>query len=344
MSRSAGPADGVGSASTSPNREENVSSSAEVVPALLRELAHSPEIPSGAVGPALDAVHLPPGVCLGPYRIVARLGSGGMGVVHEAHDVRLGRRVALKFLSAELANDADARSRFRREARAASALNHPHICTIHDVGEHEGSPYLVMELLVGETLLDRLARGPLAPDEFFDVTVAVASALEAAGGRGIVHRDLKPANVFLTRSGGAKVLDFGLARIGEAGDASQTQTSASRRGEPTRAGAMMGTLHYMSPEQVRGEPVDARTDLFSFGVVLYEMVAGRRPFDARTAGLIADAILHLDPVPPDVERLGFPPGLAGVIGRALEKDLRSEERRVGKECCALCRSRWSPYH
>jgi adenylate cyclase len=343
--RSAGPADEVGNASTSPNREETLSSSAEVIPALLRELAHSPEILSGAAGPALDSVHLPPGACLGPYRIVTRLGSGGMGVVHEAHDVRLGRRVALKFLSAERANDADARSRFRREARAASALNHPHICTIHDVGEHEGAPYLVMELLQGETLLDRLARGPLPPDEFFNVALAVVSALEAAGDRGIVHRDLKPANVFLTRSG-AKVLDFGLARIGEAGDAPPTQiptlTNASRWGEPTRTGAMMGTLHYMSPEQVRGEPVDARTDLFSFGVVLYEMVAGRRPFVAGTAGLIADAILHLDPVPPDVERLGFPPGLAGVIGRALDKELRHRYQTAAELGADLLRLRAAP--
>ena len=242
---------------------------------------------------------------MGPYKIVARLGSGGMGVVHEAQDVRLGRRVALKFVSADLANDADARSRFRREARAASALNHPHICTIHDVGEHEGVPYLVMELLEGETLLERLARGPLPPDEFFDVALAVASALGAAGDRGIVHRDLKPSNVFLTRSGGAKVLDFGLARIGEVGDA-PTQTRTME--EPTRTGAVMGTLHYMSPEQVRGEPIDARTDLFSFGVVLYEMVAGRRPFAAGTTGLIADAILNRHAVPPDVEAFGFPPG------------------------------------
>jgi TolB-like protein len=308
----------MGSAATSASPEESVSSSAEVVPALLRQLAHPPDVLSGAEGPALDAVHLPAGACVGPYKIVARLGSGGMGVVHEAQDMRLGRRVALKFVSADLANDADARSRFRREARAASALNHPHICTIHDVGEHEGVPYLVMELLEGETLLDRLARGPLPPAEFFDVALAVASALGAAGDRGIVHRDLKPANVFLTRSGGAKVLDFGLARIGEAGD---TPTQTSTRVEPTRTGAVMGTLHYMSPEQVRGEPLDARTDLFSFGVVLYEMVAGRRPFAAGTAGLVADAILNRQAVPPDVGAFGFPPGLARVIGRALEKDL-----------------------
>ncbi len=239
---SAGPADEIGSGATSPSQEESFSSSAEVVPALLRQLAHPPDILPGAVGPALDAVHLPPGACVGPYKIVARLGSGGMGVVHEAQDVRLGRRVALKFVSADLANDADARSRFRREARAASALNHPHICTIHDVGEHEGVPYLVMELLEGETLLERLARGPLPPDEFFDVALAVASALGAAGDRGIVHRDLKPSNVFLTRSGGAKVLDFGLARIGEAGDA-PTQTSNHGRADAHRRGDGNAPLH-----------------------------------------------------------------------------------------------------
>jgi predicted ATPase/serine/threonine protein kinase/Tfp pilus assembly protein PilF len=317
---SAGPADEVGNAPTSRIREETDPSCADAVPSVLRELAHAPEVLVESVALAFRTTQIARDTCVGPYKILSRLGRGGMGVVYEAEDVRLGRRVALKFLSADLANDPDALSRFRREARAASALNHPHICTIHDVGEHEGASYLVMELLEGETLLDRLRRGPLPPDEFFDVALAIASALEAAGEKSVVHRDLKPANIFLTRSG-AKVLDFGLARIGDATGASPTPTGRSWQEQPTRPGTVMGTLHYMSPEQVRGEPVDARADLFSLGVVLYEMVTGRHPFAASTAGLVADAILNRDPVPPDIESHGFAPGVAGLISRALEKDV-----------------------
>jgi predicted ATPase len=270
---------------------------------------------------------LAPGSRLGPYEILSPLGAGGMGVVWRARDTRLEREVAVKVLPGDFLGDADRLMRFRREARAASALNHPHICTVHDVGEHEGAPYLVMELLEGETLLGRLCRGPLPPDEAIEVALDVASALAAAGERGIVHRDLKPANVFLTKAGGAKVLDFGLARMtgahdAPAGSGPESPTAAAWPGEPTSPSTVMGTLHYMSPEQVRGELVDVRTDLFSFGVLLYEMAAGKHPFAARTMALVVDAILNREPASPDIESRGFPPGLSGIISRALEKDLR----------------------
>lgn len=320
--RSAGPADELGNAPTRPIREGIEPSSAEAVPEVIRELARSPEVFVGCGTLAFDTTQVAPGTSLGPYHILSRLGRGGMGVVYEAQDVRLGRRVALKFPSPDLAGDPDAASRLRREARAASALNHPNICAIYDVGEHERASYLVLELLEGETLLDRLCRGPILPAEFFDVALGVASALEAAGEKGIVHRDLKPANVFLTKAGGAKVLDFGLARLGGAPALAPTLTQTSWVGEHTRPGTVMGTLQYMSPEQVRGEPTDARSDLFSFGVVLYEMAAGRHPFAASTPALVADAIIERDPVPLDIEGQGFPPEVASVISRALEKDLR----------------------
>ncbi|MEI6669522.1 MAG: protein kinase [Acidobacteriota bacterium] len=267
------------------------------------------------------------GTRVGPYEIRSALGAGGMGEVWRARDTRLERDVAIKVLPAHLLTDADRLMRFRREARAASAVNHPHICTVHDVGEYEGAPYLVMELLEGETLFGRLRRGPLPPDEVIDVALDVASALEAAGARGIVHRDLKPANVFLTTAGGAKVLDFGLARMTEGTDdppdaGSGAPTAAPRHGEPTRPHTVLGTISYMSPEQVRGELLDVRTDLFSFGVVLYEMATGRHPFAADNMALVVDGILNRTPASLAIESSGFPPALAGIISRALEKDLR----------------------
>jgi len=247
-----------------------------------------------------------------------------MGEVYRARDTRLEREVAVKVLATDLAGDKDALARFQIEARAASALNHPHICTVHDVGEYEGAPYLVMERLQGETLFGRLARGPLAPDELMAVALDVASALRAAGAQGIVHRDLKPANLFLTAAG-AKVLDFGLARIAaQPGGAAavDSATATPRHGTPTRPGTVMGTLQYMSPEQVRGEALDARTDLFSFGVILYEMATGRHPFAGQTMALVADAILNREPAPPELRQRGLPPELSGIIARALEKDVR----------------------
>jgi predicted ATPase len=262
---------------------------------------------------------------LGPYEILSPLGAGGMGEVYRAKDTRLERDVAIKVLSTDLAKDPAALSRFRREARAASALNHPHICTVYDVGEHEGAPFLVMECLEGETLLGRLGRGQMPADEVLRVALEVASALAAAGARGIVHRDLKPANVFLTAAGGAKVLDFGLARMTREPSVpadSRAPTEAQGKGHSTRPGTVLGTLRYMSPEQVRGEPLDVRTDLFSFGVLLYEMATGRHPFAAKTLALVADGILNSNPASPETASRGLPTDLTGIIFRALEKDRR----------------------
>ena len=262
------------------------------------------------------------GKTISHYRILALLGGGGMGVVYEAEDVRLGRRVALKFLPPKLARDPEALQRFQREARAASALNHPNICTIYDIGEHDAGPYIVMERLDGVTLCERLEIGRLPPDELLDAALQLAGALEAAGGKGIVHRDIKPANVFLTKTAGAKILDFGIAKLAESPDLESATERVTSANLMTVFGTMIGTVPYMSPEQVRAEPVDARTDIFSFGVVLYEMATGHRPFTGKDASLVVDAILHTVPPAPEVLIPGLPQGLTAVIMRALEKDVR----------------------
>ncbi len=258
------------------------------------------------------------------YRILRKLGAGGMGVVYEAEDLKLGRRVALKFLPELLAEDRQALERFQREARATSALNHPHICTIHDVDEHEGRHFIAMELLLGRTLSERLQAGPLGLDEVLELTLQLADALDAAHSKGIVHRDIKPANVFLTERGQAKILDFGLAKLARGGalDApGSAMPTASLRIDPmTAPGVAMGTVAYMSPEQARGEELDARTDLFSLGVVLYEMAAGKPAFSGTTAALLFDAILNRAPVPLEQLHPELPPRLAKIIGRLLEKD------------------------
>jgi len=305
-------------------------------------------------------VGLPSGTRLGPYEILALLGAGGMGEVYRARDTRLDRTVAIKVVSSHHSSDPVRRQRFERESRAISALQHPNICTVHDVGHQDGADYLVMECLEGKTLALRLAESALPLDQILRYGIEIADALDAAHQRGIVHRDLKPGNIFLTAHGECKVLDFGLAKLAEEQTGSDSLT-ATRAESLTSPGVVHGTVAYMSPEQVRGDDLDARTDLFSLGTVLYEMATGRRPFTGKTSLTVSKAILDENPSPPSLTNPALPAQLDEIVGKALEKDrdlryqsaadLRSDLKRLKRDTesqshfstARLARGNWRPY-
>jgi WD40 repeat protein len=307
------------------------------------------EIPSSTPAPRASG-RVTEGCAVSHYLVVAPLGTGGMGTVYRAEDTRLGRPVALKFLNDALAQDPQAVERFQREARAASTLSHPSICVVHDVGDFEGRPFIAMELLEGRTLKRWIHEGPRRFDALLELAIEIGDGLSAAHAKGIVHRDVKPTNVFVTTEGQAKVLDFGLAKLSRPLDpdsVSSWPTASEDREVRTSPGAVLGTVGYMSPEQARGWELDVRTDLFSFGAVLYEMATGRAPFDGDTTALVFDAILNRDPVPPSHLDATLPEALDRIVLRALEKD-RDVRYQTAKDLVAdlkrLRRDSSSPGH